>query len=67
LKKKLEKKKGAWVEYISEVLWSYRTTIRTLTGKTPFSLIYGTKVVIPAEVGSPSFRVAYYNPGLNDC
>jgi hypothetical protein len=22
--------------------------------------------VIPAEVGSPSFRVAYYNPGLND-
>jgi hypothetical protein len=22
--------------------------------------------VIPPEVGSPSFRVAYYNPGLND-
>jgi transposase InsO family protein len=66
LKKKLEKKKGAWVEYIPEVLWSYRTTIKTPIGETPFSLTYGTEVVIPAELGSPSFRVAYYNPGLND-
>jgi transposase InsO family protein len=66
LKKKLEKKKGTWVEYIPEVLWSYRITIRTPTGETPFSLTYGTEAVIPAEVGSPSFRVAYYNPGLND-
>jgi len=66
LKKKLREKKGAWVEYIPEVLWSYRTTVRTPTGDTPFSLTYGTEAVIPAEVGSPSFRVAYYNPGLND-
>jgi hypothetical protein len=35
-------------------------------GETQFSLTYGTEAVIPAEVGSPSFRVAYYNPGLND-
>jgi hypothetical protein len=32
----------------------------------PFSLTYGTEAVIPAEVGSLSFRVAYYNPRLND-
>jgi len=43
LKKKLEKKKGAWVEYVPEVLWSYRTTKRTPTGETPFSLTYGTE------------------------
>ncbi|XP_062167005.1 uncharacterized protein LOC133873301 [Alnus glutinosa] len=66
LKKKLEKKKGPWVEYIPEVLWSYRTTRRTPTGETPFSLTFGTEAVIPAEVGSPNFRLAYYNPGLND-
>jgi hypothetical protein len=66
LKKKLDKKKGAWVEYVLEVLWSYRTTRRTPTGETPFSLTYGAEAVIPVEVGSPSFRVAYYNPGLND-
>lgn len=54
LKKKLEKK-GAWVEYIPEVLSSYQTTSKTLTGKTPFSLTYGIEAVIPTEVGSPSF------------
>jgi hypothetical protein len=32
----------------------------------PFSLTYGAEAVIPVEVGSPSFRVAYYNPELND-
>jgi hypothetical protein len=37
LKKKLEQKKGAWVEFVPEVLWSYRTTIRTPIGKTSFS------------------------------
>jgi transposase InsO family protein len=31
LKKKLGKKKGAWVESLPEVLWSYRTTVRTPT------------------------------------
>jgi hypothetical protein len=66
LKKKLDKKKQAWVEYVLEVLWSYRTTRRTPTGETPFSLTYGAEAVIPVEVRSPSFRVAYYNPGLND-
>jgi hypothetical protein len=50
LKKKLGRKKGAWVEYVLEVLWAYRTTTRTPMGATPFSLAYGSKAVIPAEV-----------------
>jgi hypothetical protein len=62
LKKKLGAKKGAWVDYVPEVLWAYRTTTRTPTGATPFALTYGTEAVIPAEVGSPSFRVSHYNP-----
>jgi hypothetical protein len=51
LKMKLSKKKGAWAEYIPEVLWAYLTTTRTPTGATPFSLAYGSEAVIPAEVG----------------
>jgi hypothetical protein len=66
LKKKLGQKKGAWVEYLPEVLWSYRTTVRTATGETPFTLTYGMEAVVPVEVGSPSFRVAHYNSGLNE-
>jgi len=66
MKKKLGPKKGAWVEYLPEVLWSYRTTVKTATGETPFALTYGMEAVLPVEVGSPSFRVAHYNPGLNE-
>ncbi|KAL5564753.1 hypothetical protein UlMin_027917 [Ulmus minor] len=32
LKKKLEKSKGAWVDELPLVLWSYRTSFRTTTG-----------------------------------
>lgn len=66
LKKKLGRKKGAWAEYVPEILWAYRTTTRTPIGATPFSLTYSSEVVISAEVGSPSFQVSHYNPGLND-
>jgi hypothetical protein len=62
----LSRKKGAWAEYVPEVLWAYRTTTHTPTGATPFSLTYSSEAVIPAEVGSPSFWVSHYNPGLNE-
>lgn len=65
LGKKLEDRKGAWVEFLLEVLWSYRTTERTPMGEAPFSLAFGTEVVILVEVGVV-FRVQNYNPGLND-
>jgi hypothetical protein len=54
------------VEFIPGVLWSYCTTIRTLTGETPFSLTFGTEALIPIDVGSPSFKVSHYNSGFND-
>jgi hypothetical protein len=66
LKKKLEDKKGAWVDYLPEVLWSYRTIVRMPTGETPFSLAFKSEAVIPIEVGSISFRVKHYNPKTND-
>jgi hypothetical protein len=66
LKKKLDWRKGLWVEYVPEILWSYRTTARTPTGETPFSLSYGIEAVIPVEIGSPSYRVEQYDPNHND-
>jgi hypothetical protein len=66
LKKKLEGRKGAWVEFHLEVLWSFRTTTRTPTGETPFALTYGTEAIIPVEVRSVSYRVEHYNPRLNE-
>ena len=52
----LDEVKGAWLEELPNVLWAYKTTTRTPIGKTPFSLTYGTKAVIPVEVGVVSLR-----------
>ena len=57
LKKRLEEKKGNWVEELNNVIWAYQTTPRSSTGKTPFRLIYGMDAVILVEIGSSSYRV----------
>ena len=45
LKRRLEGLKGRWAADLPLVLWSYRTTARTATGETPFSLAYGLEAL----------------------
>ncbi|XP_055824332.1 uncharacterized protein LOC129892813 [Solanum dulcamara] len=45
-----------WHEKLPYALLDYRTIIRTSTGETPYMLVYGSEVVIPAEVEIPSLR-----------
>ncbi|KAL5573386.1 hypothetical protein UlMin_022983 [Ulmus minor] len=66
LKKKLEKSKGAWVDELPLVLWSYRTSFQATTGETPFSLAYGVEAVIPVEISLPTFRIGNFNEENND-
>ncbi|KAL0313318.1 UNVERIFIED_CONTAM: hypothetical protein Sradi_5731100 [Sesamum radiatum] len=56
IKRRLERVGGNWTEELTSVLWAYRTTPRGSTGETPFSLVYGTEAIIPAELGIPSHR-----------
>ncbi|XP_072071426.1 uncharacterized protein [Arachis hypogaea] len=57
LKKRLEGKKGSWADELASVLWSYRTSLQSSTGETPFQLTYGVDAVIPVEIGEPSPRL----------
>ena len=66
LKKKLDDAKGKWVEKLSHVLWTYRTTPRRSTGETHFSMTYGTEAVIPLEIGFPTLRTSSFNPRNNN-
>ena len=66
MKKNLEKHKGAWIDELPRVLWAYRTTKRTATGETPYSMAFGVEAVIPAEIGLPSLRVSEYDEDAND-
>ena len=44
-------------EMLPFALHGYRTSVRTSTRATPFSLVYGMEVVLPVEVEIPSLRV----------
>lgn len=66
LKKKLDASKGAWVDELPHVLWAIRTTSKTATGETPFSMAYGAEAMSPVEVGLPSPRRLQFNEISND-
>ncbi|XP_033507975.2 uncharacterized protein [Nicotiana tomentosiformis] len=46
-----------WHKKLSFSLLGYCTNMRTSTEATPYILVYGTEVVIPAEVKIPSLRI----------
>nr|GEW97929.1 reverse transcriptase domain-containing protein [Tanacetum cinerariifolium] len=66
IKARLEEGNKNWVEELPHVLWAHRTMIKTSHGDTPFSLTYGTKAVIPAEIGMPTYRTTAVDVVNND-
>ena len=46
-----------WSEKLPFTLWAYRTSFRTSTGATPYSLVYGMEAVLPVEIEMRSLRV----------
>ena len=54
------------MEELPHFLWTYKTTPRRSTGKTPFSMSYGAKTVIPLETGFPKLRTHSFTPSSND-
>ncbi|XP_021975373.1 uncharacterized protein LOC110870505 [Helianthus annuus] len=57
IKARLGTARRGWVNKLPSILWAHRTMPKTSTGETPFSLVFGTKAVISAEIGLPSLRM----------
>ncbi|RVW71757.1 hypothetical protein CK203_055194 [Vitis vinifera] len=50
-----------WSEKLPFASWAYRTSFRTSTEATPYSLVYGMEAVLPIEIEwilESSIRVA---------
>ena len=60
--KKFSKK---WVEELSSVLWSLRTTSSRATKYTPFFMVYGSEAVLPTDLEYGSPRLKAYNEQSN--
>ena len=65
LKTKLENLKERLADDLPKVLWAYRTTVRSTTGKTPFSLPYGYEPMVQFELTVGSLRRDNFNPEQN--
>ena len=61
LEKMLEENPKDWHRILSKTLWAYRTSKRSSTRVSPFSLTYGQDAVLPMEVVVSSFRVSKKN------
>jgi hypothetical protein len=61
MKKTMDGNQRDWDNRLQEALWAYRTTYRTPTQATPYSLAFGVKAVLPLEVELPSLWVAMQN------
>jgi hypothetical protein len=44
-------------EWLPYALYAYRIVVRTSTGATPYSLVYGMEAMMPLEVEICSLRV----------
>ncbi|GAV81798.1 rve domain-containing protein [Cephalotus follicularis] len=66
LKKRLEDSKGRWTEELPSVLWAYRTTPRTTTSESPFSLCFGAEAMILVEIGVQSPRIVHFSEENNE-
>ncbi|KAJ3698988.1 hypothetical protein LUZ61_002693 [Rhynchospora tenuis] len=66
LKKKVEGTKGAWPDFLDEVLWSYNTTPRKATDRSPFAMVYGMEAVTPMEMIQPTLRTLTYDRTRNN-
>ena len=62
---KLDDLKRRLTDEPPEVLWAYKTTARTSTEKTLFSLTYGYEVMVPVEIGVESRRRENYDSDYN--
>uniref|UniRef100_A0A803PS77 Reverse transcriptase domain-containing protein n=1 Tax=Cannabis sativa TaxID=3483 RepID=A0A803PS77_CANSA len=65
LKKKLLAYKNNWPEELPRVLWAYKTTARTTTRNSPFSMAYGCEAMVSVEAIISSHRRTTYDPTTN--
>jgi hypothetical protein len=58
LQRTINSTKSNWHLMLYSTLWAYRTSVKTVTGFSPFQLIYGLEAVLLIECQIPSLKLA---------
>ncbi|XP_071698944.1 uncharacterized protein [Rutidosis leptorrhynchoides] len=62
---RLDMDRKGWEDELPMVLWAFRTTPKGSNRETPFSLVYSSEVVIPAEIAVPTQCVMEFSEEAN--
>ena len=60
LRRRVSAARSTWTDELPSVLWSLRTTPKTATGESPYSLTFGTEAVLPPEMTVATLRTRSY-------
>ena len=47
--------KKDWANKIDDILWAYRTTLKTLLGMSPYQIVYGKACHLPIELENKAY------------
>jgi hypothetical protein len=59
-------KGGKWIKELPNALWGLRTQPSKPTGQSPYFLVYGSEVILPADVLWESQAVEQYDEGISE-
>jgi hypothetical protein len=59
-------KGGKWIKELPNALWGLRTQPTKPTGQSPYSLVYGSEAILPADVMWHSPTVEQYDEGISE-
>jgi hypothetical protein len=62
---RLNKSGRKWLQELSSVVWSLRTTPSRATGFTPLFLVYGREAALPTDLEYGSPKVKGYDESTN--
>jgi hypothetical protein len=52
-----------WLAELPHVIWGLRTQVSSVTGFSPFCLVYGSEAVLPTDVAFGAPRIQFYEEG----
>jgi hypothetical protein len=55
-----------WHAELSHVIWCLRTQVSSVTGYSPFFLVYGSEAVLPTDVAFGALRMQHYEKGASE-
>ncbi|GKE33176.1 reverse transcriptase domain-containing protein [Tanacetum coccineum] len=66
MEQRLGRTHQGWMDELPQVLWTHRTTSKSSNGETPFSLVYGSEVVISIEISMETKRIKEFETRQNE-